>query len=71
MDTAKTLLSRLQAVAFEEGEAQMIGPVFVNFAQELCDVYKTYCSNHNLTVQPLISKVFRFTSIINSVNSFF
>lgn len=57
VEVAKRFLSQLDKVAFETDENLCVGPVFIENAAELCDVYKTYCSNHNVAVEPLMKKV--------------
>lgn len=56
VSVAKKLLSHLDSVAYETDENLQIGRVFLLCAPDLCDVYKIYCSNHNVAAEPLLRK---------------
>lgn len=53
---AKKFLSELDKVAYHKDEELMVGQVFLNCADEMCEVYKAYCSNHNVAAEPLLKK---------------
>ncbi|KAK7084421.1 hypothetical protein SK128_028511 [Halocaridina rubra] len=53
---AKKLLSHLDHVAYESDDSLRIGRVFLLCASDLCEVYKIYCSNHNVAAEPLLRK---------------
>ncbi|KAG7175114.1 Dynamin-binding protein-like [Homarus americanus] len=56
VEVAKKFLSVLDKVAFETEEELLVGRVFLLCADELCEVYKVYCSNHNIAAEPLLKK---------------
>ncbi|XP_068200932.1 dynamin-binding protein-like [Palaemon carinicauda] len=56
VSAAKKLLSHLDSVAYDTDENLQIGRVFLLCAPDLCDVYKIYCSNHNVAAEPLLKK---------------
>lgn len=54
---AKKFLSLLDKVAYETDDELRVGCIFLLCAEELCEVYKVYCSNHNVAAEPLLKKV--------------
>ena len=55
---AKKFLAELDKVAYHDDEDLMVGRVFLQSSSEICEVYKLYCSNHNVAVEPLLKKVY-------------
>ncbi|CAL4086072.1 unnamed protein product, partial [Meganyctiphanes norvegica] len=53
---SKKLLLEMQKVAFADDEKLLIGKVFLECANDLCEIYKVYCSNHNVAVEALLTK---------------
>nr|XP_045603255.1 dynamin-binding protein-like isoform X1 [Procambarus clarkii] len=53
---AKKFLSLLDKVAYETDDELRVGCIFLLCAEELCEVYKVYCSNHNVAAEPLLKK---------------
>lgn len=58
VDVAKLLVKELDKVAFRENDSEVrVGAAFLLCAHQLCQVYKVYCSNHNVIAEPLLKKV--------------
>ncbi|XP_069947710.1 dynamin-binding protein-like isoform X2 [Cherax quadricarinatus] len=56
LEVAKKFLALLDKVAYETDDDLLVGRIFLLCADELCDVYKVYCSNHNVAVEPLLKQ---------------
>lgn len=56
IDVAKKFANLLDQSAYGEEDEVCVGRVFLACAEELCETYKVYCANHNITVEPLMKK---------------
>ncbi|XP_047468424.1 dynamin-binding protein-like [Penaeus chinensis] len=56
MSAAKRFLADLEAALCNPEEDMQVGRVFLQHADDLCEVYKVYCSNYNVEVIPLLKK---------------
>ncbi|XP_071537624.1 uncharacterized protein [Panulirus ornatus] len=56
VEVAKKILKLLDRVAYETDEELLVGCIFLLCADEICEVYKIYCSNHNVAAEPLLKK---------------
>ncbi|KAB7505438.1 Dynamin-binding protein [Armadillidium nasatum] len=56
IDLSKKFVKELNKVSFNEDEEMFVGPVFIQLAPEICDVYKVYSSNNSLSVGPLLKR---------------
>ncbi|XP_037801277.1 dynamin-binding protein-like [Penaeus monodon] len=56
MSAAKRFLADLEAALCNSEEDMQVGRVFLQHANDLCEVYKVYCSNYNVEVIPLLKK---------------
>lgn len=58
MVVAKKFANLLDQAAYGDTDEEVcVGSVFLVCAEELCQTYKVYCANHNVTVEPLMKKV--------------
>ena len=57
IDVAKKFANLLDQAAYGEEDEVCVGRVFLACADELCQAYKVYCANHNVTAEPLMKKV--------------
>lgn len=54
---AKKFARLLDQAAYGDNDEEVcVGKVFLACAEELCQTYKVYCANHNVTVEPLMKK---------------
>ncbi|KAK8739644.1 hypothetical protein OTU49_003446, partial [Cherax quadricarinatus] len=56
LEVAKRLMETLESEQQNMEEQAQVGEVFLQFASELCQVYKTYCSTYSVEVLPLLKK---------------
>ncbi|XP_068201051.1 rho guanine nucleotide exchange factor 38-like [Palaemon carinicauda] len=56
ISVARRFLQELKDVAHQKEEEMVIGKIFLQFVDELSDVYKVYCSSYNVDVLPLLKK---------------
>lgn len=56
MGVAKRFLADLEGALCDPEEDMQVGRVFLQHADDLCEVYKVYCSNYNVEVIPLLKK---------------
>ncbi|KAG0728510.1 Dynamin-binding protein [Chionoecetes opilio] len=56
VDVAKKFSALLDQLAYGEDEEVCVGRVFLACAEDLCQTYKVYCANHNITVEPIMRK---------------
>ncbi|KAK4319618.1 hypothetical protein Pmani_009460 [Petrolisthes manimaculis] len=57
VEVAKLLVKELDKVAFRENDKEVrVGAAFLLCAHQLCQVYKVYCSTHNVVTEPLLKK---------------
>ncbi|XP_076037755.1 uncharacterized protein LOC143023129 isoform X2 [Oratosquilla oratoria] len=55
IQVAKDFLAGMHKVGYKEDEELMVGPLFLEHADNLCQVYKVYCANH-FFVEKMIKK---------------
>ncbi|XP_066938752.1 dynamin-binding protein-like isoform X4 [Macrobrachium rosenbergii] len=56
IDVARRFLQELKDVAHQKEEEMVVGKIFLQFVDELSEVYKVYCSSYNVDVLPLLKK---------------